>query len=44
MERQQMMELLLKELRTNEEEILAKLDANKAKTEAGHKDLLGKKE
>jgi iron-sulfur cluster repair protein YtfE (RIC family) len=38
MESQQMMELLLKEIRANQ----AKTDANQAKADAGHKELLAK--
>jgi hypothetical protein len=44
---QQMMELLLKEIRTNQEKVDAKMEAwqeeirtNQAKTKAGHKELL----
>jgi hypothetical protein len=40
MDTQQMMELLLKEIRAGQE----KADANQAKTEAGHKELLAKLE
>jgi hypothetical protein len=43
MEMQQMMELLLKEVRASREDFLAKLDANLAKAETS-RDMIGRRE